>query len=89
MSRIISPERRISVLSAAIHQDPIAQREILEYFDAYINALSTVSIHTPDGQKQTYLDEDIKVQIQETLLEAIRHFELDEILRTCNRRKRK
>ena len=80
MNWTTDPGDRIQILDAAINNEPEAQRVILEYFEAYINTLSTVTFFTNAGHRHTHLDEDIKIQIQAALLRAIRHFELEEIL---------
>lgn len=82
MSKIIDFKDRIPTLCAAIRGDPAAQTAILEHFSDYINAMSTVTVCGENGHCKTYLDDDIRIQIQSALLSAIGRFDLEGILRT-------
>lgn len=55
----------------AVHGDREAQNRVLEYFDTYINALATVEEPTSDGRIISYVDEDLKAEIQAGYLEAL------------------
>lgn len=81
MSKIIEFEDRITTLRAAIRNDPAAQKAILGHFSDYINAMSTVTVCGENGHCTTYLDDDIRIQIQSHLLSAIERFDLEGILR--------
>ena len=54
----------------AVKGDPKAQTAILAYYDDYINSLATVEETTEDGTTVSYIDEDIKTEIQMRLLSA-------------------
>lgn len=55
----------------AVHGDHEAQMKVLDYYDAYINALATVEEVNPDGSMRRYIDEDLKATIQAGYLEAL------------------
>lgn len=55
----------------AVHGDKDAQLEVLEYYDSYINALSSVEVVTPNGHMRRYVDKDLKAAIQLKYLEAL------------------
>ena len=44
-----------------------------QYYDAYINALVTYETTGPDGRTYRQVDEDMKVEVQMKLLDAIQH----------------
>lgn len=76
----IEQSKRIAILRAAIRGDSVAQQAILAHFESYINALSTVTLYEEGGRSQTYLDEDIKISLQEKLIRSLEHFDLDGVL---------
>ncbi|MEA4897863.1 MAG: helix-turn-helix domain-containing protein [Christensenellaceae bacterium] len=80
-SRQIEFGDRIKTLRAAIRNNPAAQQAILEHFSDYINTMSAVTLCGEDGRRRTYLDDDIRIQIQSALLSAILRFDLEGILR--------
>lgn len=83
MRKQIPQADRISILRAAINGDFGAQQILLDYFDGYINTMSTITLYAlggSDGGETTYLDEDFKIQIQCKLLKSLGHFDLDGIL---------
>lgn len=55
----------------AIKGDRNAQIKLLNHYDSYINALSTVIEVRPDGTERRYVDEDMKAEIQTKYLEAL------------------
>lgn len=55
----------------AIKGDRNAQAKLLNYYDSYINTLSTVIEVRPDGTEHRYIDEDMKAEIQTQYLEAL------------------
>lgn len=55
----------------AVHGDVNAQREVLEFYDGYINALATEEEVTDEGNIRRFVDEDIKATIQMGYLEAL------------------
>ena len=66
-------ELSYDLIQRAIHGDPEALEEILLYYDAYINALVTYETTRPDGRTYRQVDEDMKVEVQMKLLDAIQH----------------
>ncbi len=58
------------LICAAVKGDPNAQMAILEYYDDYINSLATVEETAEDGTAVSYIDEDIKTEIQMRILSA-------------------
>ena len=81
MNKSIPPNERISTLHAAMAGDYLAQQAILNHFENYINRLSVVTIYSETGASHTYLDEDIRVQIQAKILESLMTFDLEGILK--------
>ena len=55
----------------AIKVDYNAQTKLLNHYDGYINALSTIIEVKPDGTERRYVDEDMKAEIQTQYLEAL------------------
>lgn len=55
----------------AIKGDSNAQIKLLNHYDGYINALSTVIEIRSDGTERRYVDEDMKAEIQTKYLEAL------------------
>lgn len=55
----------------AVRGDRNAQTTLLNHYDGYINALSTVIKVRPDGTECRYVDEDMKAEIQVKYLEAL------------------
>ena len=55
----------------AIKGDYNAQTKLLNHYDGYINALSTVIEVRSDGTERRYVDEDMKAEIQTKYLEAL------------------
>lgn len=60
------------LIRAAVAGEPQAQEDILNYYDEYINSLAMVEEEQEDGQKVCYIDEDLKAQIQLSLIETTR-----------------
>lgn len=63
-------ELTYDIIWAAGHGDKKAQEKVLEYYDSYINALSTIEVNV-GGVSYKYVDEDIKAEIQLQYLQAI------------------
>lgn len=80
MRKKIDQAERIAVLRAAIRGEHDAQQALLDYFDDYINAISTVTIYSEGGIATTNRDEDIKIQLQAKLLKSLNSFDLEGIL---------
>ena len=55
----------------AVKGDQDAQEKLLQYYDAYISALSTVVEICSDGTEHQYVCEDQKAEIQTKYLEAL------------------
>ena len=55
----------------AIKGDYNAQTKLLNHYDGYINALSTIIEVKTDGTERRYVDEDMKAEIQTQYLEAL------------------
>lgn len=55
----------------AIKGNHNAQTKLLNHYDGYINALSTVIEVRSDGTERRYVDEDMKAEIQTKYLEAL------------------
>lgn len=77
----IGEDERMAVLRAAMQGERDAQQAILDYFDDYINAISTITIYSEGGSAMTNRDEDIKIQLQSKLLKSLNNFDLDGILK--------
>ena len=65
------PELTYPLIKRAVNGEPEALVEILRYYDAYINSLVTYEITGPDGRLHRHIDEDMKVQVQMKLVDAI------------------
>lgn len=66
-----SHELTYDLIKKAVHGDPAALEEILLHYDAYINSLVTYETTGPDGRTYRHIDEDMKVQVQMKLVDAI------------------
>lgn len=87
MRKTIPRCERIPTLRAAKSGDSTAQQAILDHFESYVNKVSTVIIYLANGGSHTYLDEDIRIQVQKAILDSLCTFDLDGILQ--GRRPRK
>lgn len=63
----------IDLIMKAMQGQPDALEYILKLYDNYINAFCRYETFDADGIIHTGLDEDMKVQIQNKLLDAIQH----------------
>ena len=79
MPKKIERPLRIATLRAAKRGDAAAQQAILDHFDAYISALSTINLDFEEGGTRKLIDEDIKIQIQAKLLASLDSFDLEGI----------
>lgn len=68
-----TPELTYELIQKAVNGDPAALEAILKYYEPYHNALSTYETVDADGVIHREIDEDIKVQIQQKLVDAIQH----------------
>lgn len=64
-------ELTYDLIKRAVHVEPAALEEILLHYDAYINSLVEYETIGPDGNIYWHIDEDMKVQIQMKLVDAI------------------
>lgn len=71
-----SLELTIDLIERAVQGDPSALEDILKYYDPYITALSTYETIDEQGRIHKEVDEDIKVQIQYKLTEAIKKWQV-------------
>lgn len=62
------------LILAATHGESSAQEEVLAYYNVYINSLAMKHEILENGRKVTYLDSDIKTQIQVKLMESMQKF---------------
>ena len=63
----------IDLIMKAMQGQPDALEYILKLYDNYINAFCHYVTFAADGIIHTGLDEDMKIQIQNKLLDAIQH----------------
>lgn len=61
------------LITRAFNGEEKALERILEIFDPYITAVSTFDRVSSDGKIMRELDEDMKIQIQMKLVEAIKN----------------
>ncbi len=66
-----TPKLTYTLIQKAVQGDEAALEGVLRHFDAYINAVATVERVLPSGELIEEVDEDIKIQIQMHLVEAI------------------
>ena len=66
-----SHELTYDLIKRAVHGEPAAIEEYLLHYDAYINSLVMYDEVGPDGQLHSYIDEDMKVQVQMKLVDAL------------------
>ena len=66
-----SHELTYDLIKRAVHGDPAALETILLHYDAYINSLVTYKTAGPNGELFRHIDEDMKVQVQMRLVDAI------------------
>lgn len=62
----------LDVISRATCGDPEAIQDILQYYDAYIDALSAYEFEDENGFIQRRVDPDVKSELQCKLIEAIK-----------------
>ena len=79
----------IHVIKRAVKGSSEAIEQTLAHYDGYIVKLSTVACRNEEGVYYLCVDEDMKVQLQETLAHAIRCFDLEGILQNGRYSKRK
>lgn len=63
-------------VAAAVEGDPVAMREVLVYFDGYIDRLCTHAYVGETGRVDYGVDTQMKTQLQGKLLSAMLRFKL-------------
>ena len=66
-----SHELNYDLIKRAVHGDTAALEEILLHYDAYINSLVTYETIGRNGEVFRHIDEDMKMQVQMKLVDAI------------------
>ena len=64
-------------IKAAVAGEKWATERILRHYDDYMTELATVKEKQSDGSVKRYVDEDLKQEIAEKLLEEIPYFPMD------------
>ena len=65
-----SHELTYDLIKRAVHGEPAALEEILHY-DAYLNSLVAYETTGPDGRTYRHIAEDMKIEVQMKLVDAI------------------
>lgn len=73
MDKGVIRELSDDLIKRASNGEEKALERILEIFNPYITAVSTFERISPDGKILRELDEDMKIQIQMRLVEAIKN----------------
>ena len=68
-----SHELTYDLIKRAVHGEPAALEEILLYYDAYINSLVEYETTGPDGRTYRHIDEDMKIEVQMKLVDALQN----------------
>ena len=68
-----SHELTYDLIKRAVHGDQKAIEAYLRYYDAYINSLVMYDEVGPDGQLHSYIDEDMKIQVQMKIVDALQN----------------
>ncbi len=66
-----SHELTYDLIKRAVHGDQEAIEAYLLHYDAYINSLVMYDEVGPDGQLHSYIDEDMKIQVQMKIVDAL------------------
>ena len=66
-----SHELTYDLIKRAVHGEPAAIEEYLLHYDAYINSLVEYETTGLDGRVYRHIDEDMKVQVQMKLVDAL------------------
>ena len=74
MSKVAqSHELTYDLIKRAVHGDQEAIEAYLRYYDAYINSLVMYDVTCPDGRVYSYIDEDMKIQVQMKIVDALQN----------------
>lgn len=68
-----SHELTYDLIKRAVHGDQKAIEAYLLCYDSYINSLVRYEVTGLDGQTYSYIDEDMKVQIQMKIVDALQN----------------
>ena len=68
-----SHELTYDLIKRAVHGDQEAIEAYLLHYDAYINSLVMYDEVGPDGQLHSYIDEDMKIQVQMKIVDALQN----------------
>ena len=68
-----SHELTYDLIKRAVHGDQQAIEAYLRYYDAYINSLVMYDEVGPDSQIHSYIDEDMKIQVQMKIVDALQN----------------
>lgn len=66
-------ERTNGAIKRVVHGDQEAIEAYLLHYDAYINSLVLYDEVGPDGQLHSYIDEDMKIQVQMKIVDALQN----------------
>ena len=68
-----SHELTYDLIKRAVHGEQEAIEAYLRYYDAYINSLVMYDVTGPDGRVYSYIDEDMKKQVQMKIGDALQN----------------
>ena len=68
-----SHELTYDLIKRAVHGDQQAIEAYLRYYDAYINSLVMYDEVGPDGRIYRHTDEDMKIEVQMKLVDALQN----------------
>ena len=68
-----SHELTYDLIKRAVHGDQEAIEAYLLHYDAYINSLVMYDEVGSDGQLHSYIDEDMKIQVQMKIVDALQN----------------
>jgi hypothetical protein len=68
-----SHELTYDLIKRAVHGDQEAIEAYLLHYDSYINSLVMYDEVGPDGQLHSYIDEDMKIQVQMKIVDALQN----------------
>ena len=61
------------LIKRTVHGEQEAIEACLLHYDAYINSLVMYDEVGPDGQLHSYIDEDMKIQVQMKIVDALQN----------------
>lgn len=73
MDKGVIRELSDDLIKRASNGEEKALERILEIFNPYITAVSTFERISPDGQLHSYIDEDMKIQVQMKIVDALQN----------------